>query len=202
MSDRVGHFRTADRLYLGFCCSLFVLVCNLLARPFFEMGCVDDWSYIKTAQIFASTGHLVYYKWSTAMLGWQIPLGALGIKLLGFSFTAARLYMFPVTFFCVWIYYIVARNCGLNRSFATFSTIALFLSPVCFPLESIAMSDIPGLLTILFCLWMCQKALGARTPISAITWMCAATATNILEDPFGRSRGSDVSFLYRPQHGS
>jgi hypothetical protein len=65
------------------------------------MGCVDAWSYIKTAQIFVSTGHFVYNNWSTATLGWQVPLGALGIKLLGFSFTAARLYMFPLLSFCV-----------------------------------------------------------------------------------------------------
>jgi hypothetical protein len=180
MNDRIDHFRTADRLYIGFCCSLFVLICNLIVRPFFEMGCVDDWSYIKTAQIFADTGHFVYNNWSTAMLGWQIPLGALGIKLFGFSFTAARLYMFPVTFGSVWIYYAIARNCGLNPSFAVFSTIALFLSPVSLPLESIAMSDIPGLLAILLCLLMCQKALRARTTAAAILWICAASATNIL----------------------
>jgi hypothetical protein len=180
MNDRINHFRTADRLYIGLCCSLFVLLCNLVARPFFEMGCVDDWSYIKTAQIFAGTGHFVYNNWSTAMLGWQIPLGALGIKLFGFSFSAARLYMFPVTFCCVWIYYAVARNSGLNSSFAVFSTIALFLSPVCFPLESIAMSDIPGLLAILLCLLMCQKAFRARTTTSTILWICTASATNVL----------------------
>jgi hypothetical protein len=180
MNDHSDRFRSSDRLYMGFCCSFFVLVCNLFARPFFDMGCVDDWSYIKTAQIFASTGHFVYNNWSTAMLGWQIPFSALGIKLFGFSFTAARLYMFPVTFFSVWTYYVVVRNCGLDRSFATFSTIVLFLSPVCFPLESIAMSDISGLLVILCCLWMCQKALRARTVIGAIVTLCAATATNIL----------------------
>jgi hypothetical protein len=180
MTGRINHFRTADRIYIGFCCSLFVLLCNLLARPFFEMGCVDDWSYIKTAQIFAGTGHFVYNNWSTAMLGWQIPFGALGIKLFGFSFTTARLYMFPVTFGCVWIYYAIARNCGLNPSFAVFSTIALFLSPVSFPLESIAMSDIPGLLAILLCLLMCQKGLRARTVTATILWIFAASATNIL----------------------
>ncbi|MGF7183664.1 hypothetical protein [Tunturiibacter psychrotolerans] len=180
MNDRINRFRTADRLYIGFCCSLFVFLCNLVARPFFEMGCVDDWSYIKTAQIFAGTGHFVYNNWSTAMLGWQIPLGALGIKLFGFSFSAARLYMFPVTFCCVWIYYAVARNSGLKASFAVFSTIALFLSPVCFPLESIAMSDIPGLLAILLCLLMCQKAFRSRTAAGSILWICAASATNVL----------------------
>ena len=46
--------------------------CILMAHRFLEMGCLDDRSYIKTAQVFARTGHLVYNGWATATLGWQV----------------------------------------------------------------------------------------------------------------------------------
>jgi hypothetical protein len=37
------------------------------------MGFADDFSYIKTALVYAQTGHFVYNGWATAMFGWQIP---------------------------------------------------------------------------------------------------------------------------------
>jgi hypothetical protein len=65
---------------------LALLFCVLVARPFVSMGVIDDWSYIWTARVLANTGHLTYNGWATAMLGWQVYLGALFIKLFGFSY--------------------------------------------------------------------------------------------------------------------
>ncbi len=95
------------------------------------MGIIDDWSYIKSAQMFAQTGHFVYNNWGAVILGWQVPLGALGIKLFGFSFTAARLYMLPVTAFGAWLFYLILADFGVSAFNAAFGTLALFLSPFC-----------------------------------------------------------------------
>jgi hypothetical protein len=51
-------------------CALAVALCALLIHPYAETGICDDWSYIKTTQILAQTGHIVYNGWASAMLGW------------------------------------------------------------------------------------------------------------------------------------
>ena len=40
------------------------------------MGLIDDFSYVRTAFLFARTGHYVYNGWTTAMLGAQIVWAA------------------------------------------------------------------------------------------------------------------------------
>ena len=79
----------------GLLCALVVVACLLATLPFASTGMVDDWSTIKTAQVFAHTGHFVYNNWAAGMLGWQVPASALGIKLFGFSFTAAPRWLLP-----------------------------------------------------------------------------------------------------------
>ncbi len=160
-------------------CALVVAACVLLTRPFVQMGVIDDWSYIKTAQMFARTGSFVYNNWATAILGWQVPLGALGIKLFGFSFTAARAYMLPTTALGAWLFYRILANFGVNAFNATFGTLALFLSPLLMPLEFIVMTDIPGIVAVLLCIFLCQKAVLATTPSATIVWLCVAAATNL-----------------------
>ena len=71
-------------------CPLTLLACYFVIQPYAEIGIIDDWSYIKTAQVLAQTGHIAYNGWGSPMLGWQIYFGALFIKLFGFSFTAVR----------------------------------------------------------------------------------------------------------------
>src|SRR5438094_224905 len=69
-------------------CATLLAICTLASYPFAEMGGNDDFAYVRSAKALADTGHLVYFGWSSAMLGWQLALGAFFIKLLGASFTA------------------------------------------------------------------------------------------------------------------
>ena len=69
---------------------MLVLIAILSCHPFVEMGLIDDFSYVRTALLFARTGHFVYNGWTTAMLGAQIVWAAPFIKLLGYSFFATR----------------------------------------------------------------------------------------------------------------
>ena len=71
-------------------CALLLAICTLASYPFAEMGGNDDFAYVRSAKALADTGHLVYFGWSSAMLGWQLALGALFIKLFGSYFTATR----------------------------------------------------------------------------------------------------------------
>ncbi len=61
----------------GLLCALGMAVCVLIARPFAEIGFLDDWSYARTAQLLAQTGHMVYNGWAAPIVGWQAYWGAL-----------------------------------------------------------------------------------------------------------------------------
>lgn len=164
----------------GVWCALLVTAAILLARPFAEMGFIDDWAYVKVVQEFARTGHIVYNGWETAMLGWLIPWGALFVKLLGFSFTATRLSMLPLVAASVLLFHGSLRRFGASRWNAVLGTLTLGLSPLFFPLAATFMTDVPGLFCILLCLYLCQRALQTSDDRAAVAWLIAATATNLL----------------------
>src|ERR1700721_693740 len=81
-------------------CAGLLLVSVLITKPFAEIGICDDWSYIWSARVLANTGHIVYNGWGAMMLGWQLYLGAIAIKLFDFSFTAPRLTVLAVALAC------------------------------------------------------------------------------------------------------
>jgi hypothetical protein len=73
----------------AFLCALAVLVCELVARPYVSIGICDDGPYILMARNLATTGQVVFNGWAAPMLGWQLYVGAVFIKLFGLS-AAAR----------------------------------------------------------------------------------------------------------------
>ena len=98
----------------GLLCAFAVAVCVLIANPAVNMPYLDEFSYAKTALDFARTGHIVYNGWATAMLGWQIPWGALFIKIFGFSFTVVRFSMLPIAMVTVYLFHQILRRFGIN----------------------------------------------------------------------------------------
>jgi hypothetical protein len=164
----------------GWLCVVLLGLAILATWPVAEIGINDDWSYIRTAQAFAQTHHFVYNGWATAMLGWQVLWGAAFAWLLGPSFVAIRLSMIPVALFTVLLFHAILRGFGLNRAHAVFGTLVLALSPLFLSLSDTLMSDIPGLFSILLCLYLCQRALGAEQDSHAALWIAAAGLTNIL----------------------
>jgi hypothetical protein len=72
-------------------CSLAVLVCELVSRPYASMGICDDWPYILMARKLLATGHFAYNGWAAPMIGWQLYLGAAFAKVFGSSMTAVRM---------------------------------------------------------------------------------------------------------------
>jgi hypothetical protein len=114
--------RTKLKNYLpALACAPLPILCDLLIRPHAEIG-DDDWSYIKTAQVLAQTGHIAYNGWATAMLGWQLCFGAFFVKLFGFSFTAVR---FSTAIEAVATAFLPQRTClraGLNSWNAALAT--------------------------------------------------------------------------------
>ena len=171
--------RPAKRSLDGLLCSGLFLVCYLAAWPFAEMGFVDDWSYVKTAEVFARTGHMVYNGFATPMLGWLMVWGALPIRLFGFSFTAVKLSTLPLALATVFLFHAVLLRFGLTRRNAILGTLTLALSPLLLPLAASYMTDVPGLLVILLGLYGCQRALAASSSAASIAWLAFAAGSSV-----------------------
>lgn len=163
----------------GLLCAVVVAACVLATNPTANMPFSDGFSYSKTALDFARTGHIVYNGWATAMLGWLIPWGALFIKIFGFSFTIMRLSMLPIVMITVFLFHQILRRFGVNSHNAIFGTFALALSPIFLPSAASFMTDVPGLLAIFLCIFMCQRAVAASSDRAAIVWLCSATLVNL-----------------------
>ena len=166
-------------------CALAVLVCELVSRPYANIGISDDGPYILMAQTLASTGHIVYNGWAAAMIGWQLYIGAAFIKLFGFSFTTVRMSTLFVSLATAFLLQRTLVRCGIAERNATVATLALALSPLYLLLSVTYMSDLFGLFAMLICLYGCVRSLQAATPHAAIFWICFAVTTNAV---FGTAR--------------
>ena len=164
----------------GVICVFLFAVCFLVSWPVAEMGFNDDWSYIKSAQVFAQTGHLVYNGWATAMLGWQIAWGALFVRIFGFSFTAVKISTLPIAMGALLLFHIIQNRFGISPRNAVIGTLTLGLSPMFMPLAASYMTDVPGLFVELLCLYLCQRAVAASTRKAAIAWLSCAAASSLV----------------------
>ena len=161
-------------------CALALLLCELISRPSAAMGICDDWSYIVTAHQLASTGHIVYNGWATAMLGWQLYLGAAFIKLFGFSFTTVRMSTLLLAMLTAFFLQRTLVRAGISERNAVLGTLTLVLSPLFMLLSVTYMTDIPGLFAVVLCLYSCLRALQSKTPRSTLAWLCFAIVSNVL----------------------
>jgi hypothetical protein len=161
-------------------CVAVLLAAVLLTHPFVEMGINDDFSYIRTAQTFAQTGHFVYNGWATAMLGWQVPAAALLIKVFGFSFSVVRIFGLLIGLLTTYLLHRVFLRFGLNPWNAAIGTLLIVLSPIFLPLVYTFMTDIPGFFCLVLCLYFCLRALQAVTDRASLLWLCLAASSNIV----------------------
>ncbi|HTV09213.1 MAG TPA: hypothetical protein VMD97_09245 [Candidatus Aquilonibacter sp.] len=153
---------------------LLLALCVALIHPFVNTGISDDFSFIRSAKDFADTGRMIYNGWSSPILGWLIPYGALFIKLFGFSFTTARLATFSIAIvngvLAQWI--LLRLRC--SRVLALFGAAAVMFSPIGLPAAVLFFTDGPGLLVLLVTLVLCIAAVRAETPRSTQLWIAAA----------------------------
>ena len=111
-------------------CALAVLLCELVSRPFVNMGICDDGPYILIAQKLAATGHTFYNGNTTPFLGWQLYLGAAFIKLFGFSLTTVRMSTLLVAMALAFLLQRTLVRANISERNATIGTLALVLSPL------------------------------------------------------------------------
>ena len=161
-------------------CAFAVLICELISRPFAEMGISDDVPYILMARTLATTGHVVYNGWAAPMLTWQLYLAATLIKLFGFSFTTVRMSTVLVAVALAFVLQRTLVLANITERNATIGTLALVLSPLYLVLSVTFMSDITGLFAIVICLYGCLRALQSSTSRAVVGWLCFAVLTNAL----------------------
>jgi hypothetical protein len=161
-------------------CTALLLGCALATRPFAEIGISDDFSYIRSAEVLAQTGHIVYNGVANPILGWQLYLGAVFIKLFGFSFTTARAPILMISVATTYLLQRVMARFGLSPASATLGTLTVMLSPSWFILTEIFMTDAAGLFALVLCFYGCQRAVLARDNFSAVGWLCLAGLTDIV----------------------
>jgi hypothetical protein len=161
-------------------CALLLAICTLASYPFSEIGGNDDFAYVRSAKALADTGHLIYFGWSSAMLGWQLALGALFIKLFGSCFTATRASVLLVALATAFFLQRTFVRLGLRETNASFATLTLVLSPLFIPLSFSFMSDIPGLFAIVLTLYLCLRAIESPLPSRTTAWLLAAIISNAI----------------------
>ncbi len=161
-------------------CAAIFLLAEWVSRPWAETGVSDDWSYIRTSQLLAQTGHIHYVGWAEAIVGWQFYLAAAAIRLLGFSFTHARLPSFLIAAATVYLAQRTMVRLGLNQTSACLGVLTLALSPLFLSLSATMMTDVPGLFATVLCSYGCLRALQSPTDRAAILWLWFAVASNAL----------------------
>ena len=161
-------------------CALLLLVCIAVSRPFAEIGINDDWSYIRTAQLFAQTGHVVFNGWAAPVFGWLAWWGALFVKWFGHSFTAVRASMLPFAALATFLLHRSMVRMGCSDWNATIGTLTVMVSPLMLPLACTFHTDLPALLGILGSLYCCLRALRAEKRGRAMVWLTlACVAANL-----------------------
>ncbi len=173
------HVRNAHSLLLAFLCAGLFALCILVSWPVAEIGMNDDWSYVWSARTLADSGKFAYVGWSTAMLGWQLYIGAIFIKLFGFSFTAVRGSAFCLSVLTAILLQRLYSRFDISVRNATWTALATVLSPVFLALAFSFMSDMGGCFCILLCIYLCIRAIDAGTNHAALGWLALAALSNV-----------------------
>lgn len=172
--------RTRRTLAVGFAGALLMALCIFLLNPRVEAGLLDDGSYVYSAQLLAQTGHIHYNGWAAFPLGWQLYLGALAIKLFGFSFAAPRATVMLIGCLSVPLIHAVMLRFGVRPWNAAVGAATVVFSPLYIPCVASFMSDIPALVCLLVCLYACLRATQAESGQRAIAWLLFAGVSNAL----------------------
>ena len=108
------------------------------------------------------------------MLGWQLYVGALMIKLLGFSFTAPRVATIILATGAGALLQRLYVRLGVSEWNSAAITIIFLCSPPWLAATFSFMSDVYGIFVLLGCCYCCVRALQAEQPSAATAWVCAA----------------------------
>ncbi len=166
-------------LYPVLSCAV-VLACILIASPFNAAGFNDDWSYARVAMKLAETGRLQYNGWGSPILLFQSFWAAPWISVFGFSMQILQVAMIPVSLGFVALVYATGRAMGLSRELSAFASIATGASPLFLPLAASFMTDSPGCLFCMLCVYSALRSAQAVNSREASRWLWALALAGII----------------------
>ena len=163
----------------GWGCALACLLCLLIVNPRADIGLNDDWSYIFSANRLAQTGHIAYNGWAAPILGVQLYLGALFIRLFGFSFTVVRATSMVAFLLSAVLAHTILLRCGVRARNAVLGTLTLMLSPLYLGLATTFMSDGLAMLFILLFFYAAVRANDAASGRATLLWLVMAALSGV-----------------------
>ncbi|MBV8781943.1 MAG: hypothetical protein JO353_11145, partial [Phycisphaerae bacterium] len=110
----------------------------------------------------ARTCQFKYNGWATVMLGTQALIGAALAKTFGYSFTALRLGILPLTGSTTAILYLLSRRLGAAAGVSALCALTLGLSQLTIECAATFSSDLPALAFFALTLWYLVRSLDAR----------------------------------------
>jgi hypothetical protein len=168
------------RFYSPVACIGIFLFAICLIWPVAEIGMVDDWSIARSAEVLANTGHIVYNGWEAPMLGWMLYAVVPSIKIFGFSYQLVRATSVAESVVILFLMQRIFIRCGITLRNATFGTLAIALSPVYLSTSVGFLTDIPGLLADVVCLYACCRAVQSVEDRKTILWIAFAALSNVV----------------------
>ena len=166
------------RLLPAFGCALAVLAAIVVAHPAGEIPMGDEIAYVHSAQELARTGHVTYIGFINAIGGWQFYWGAAAIRLLGSSMLVLRWSTAAVAVMTAFLLHRIFVRVGVRPVLAAAGTLTFCLSPLFLSKATTFLTDVPGVLATLLCLYACLRALEAESVRTTILWLGLATVGN------------------------
>ena len=163
----------------AFICSLAVLACWPIVHPIADIGIIDDWSYAAMARVLAHTGRYAYNGWETPMIGVLAYAAAFLVKIFGSSYTTVRFTVVLAAAAAGFMGQRLLVRLGLNDGNAALITLGTLFSTTLLPMCYLFMTDVPGLLGIVVCLYACVRAIQAEDR-SAQAWLLTAVAVALI----------------------
>ena len=153
----------------------------LTLRPFAEVPRNDDFSYARTALALAQTGQIAYNGWGSPLLLPQAVVGALVIRLAGFSYVALQGVGVASAGVAAALLYLLSRRCGLAQWPALAVVAATTLNPLFLPLAPGFMTDIFSLnLVLLSFLALFAAHHKGQDENLSLPWFAGAVALGLL----------------------
>lgn len=131
---------------------LAFLTLVVLIGPVHEFPQADDWDYARTAQALLDTGTLQRSEYSQATVVLHALVGAVVIKLAGFSFTALHLSTLAFALVALLALYALLRELDFDPALSVLGALALMVVPDFVSLGFSFMTDVPALAWIMLAL--------------------------------------------------
>jgi hypothetical protein len=139
---KIGNLMSDTRIAWTWAFAIVAFV--LVAGGWNDVPMNDDFSYGLATEALARTGHITYNGWGTPLMLPQMAVGALLVRVFGFSWWTLHLVGFVSAGAYGALVWLLARACGVGRSPSAWITATLIASPFVLGSVPTFLTDLPG----------------------------------------------------------